>query len=190
MIVEDTALKGVKIITPTVHKDDRGHFFVSYNDADMAEHIGTAPFLQDNISYSECGVLRGLHYQIEQPQGKLVRAISGEIFDIVADIRVSSPTIGQYVGVVLSASNKKALWVPPGFAHGFLTVSDTAEVMYKVTDYWNPSSERTLRYDDPTLAVNWPTPSSNDLILSSKDADGLFFEDAIQELKNLGVCVR
>ena len=187
MIVEDKPLEGVKIVTATVHEDDRGHFFVSYNDAEMAKHVGTPPFVQDNISFSKRGVLRGLHYQTVHPQGKLVRAISGEIFDVAVDIRVNSPTRGQYVGVVLSASNKLALWVPPGFAHGFLTISDSAEVLYKVTDYWDPASERTLRYDDPSVAVNWPELASSDLILSPKDADGLYFEDAIQELKDLGV---
>ncbi len=187
MIVEDTPLEGVKIVDAAVHEDDRGYFFVSYNDADMAKHVGTPPFVQDNISFSKRGVLRGLHYQAARPQGKLVRAISGEVFDVAVDIRVNSPTRGRSVGVVLSASNKRALWVPPGFAHGFLTISESAEVLYKVTDYWDPDSERTLRYDDPSVAVDWPELLGTNLILSPKDADGLYFDDAIEELKELGV---
>ena len=183
MKVEDTHIEGVKVFTPSMHKDDRGHFFVSYNDAEMAPHIGGLSFVQDNISHSVRGVLRGLHYQVTQPQGKLVRVISGEIFDVAVDIRLGSRTHGEFVGIVLSASNKQALWVPPGLAHGFLTLSASAEVLYKVTDYWEPSSERTLRFDDPTLAIAWPFSTDTELILSPKDAEGFYFGDAIDELR-------
>jgi dTDP-4-dehydrorhamnose 3,5-epimerase len=184
--IVDTVLEGVKIITPRIFEDQRGHFFVSYHNAEFAEAITEQPFVQDNCSQSRCGVLRGLHYQISRPQGKLVRVTAGEIFDVVVDIRPDSLTLGQYVGVVLSSENKQALWIPPGFAHGFLTVSDTAEVMYKVTDYWDPQSERTLMYNDPSVGIHWPIETITDgTILSDKDLEGLSLGSAVDEIKGM-----
>lgn len=186
MIIADTALDGVKIITPKIFEDKRGHFFVSYNHSEFTNAITKDCFVQDNCSQSHRGVLRGLHYQVSRPQGKLVRVSFGEIFDVVVDIRPQSPTLGQYVGVLLSSENKKAIWVPPGFAHGFLTISSTAEVIYKVTEYWDPASERTLMYNDPAIAIDWPEEILKDsLILSDKDLMGLSLGTAIDEIRGM-----
>ena len=172
-----TDIADVLIIEPTVFGDNRGFFFESYNKNQFAHATGLAVgFVQDNHSKSNKNVLRGLHYQIRQPQGKLVRVISGEVFDVAVDIRRSSPTFGKWVGDYLSAENKKQIWVPPGFAHGFVVVSETVEFLYKTTDYYAPEHERCIRWNDPDLAIRWPI---NDCpLVSAKDENGLRFKDA------------
>jgi dTDP-4-dehydrorhamnose 3,5-epimerase len=170
--VTPTAIPEVLVIEPKVFGDARGFFFESFNARDFHEATGLdLPFVQDNHSGSSRGVLRGLHYQIQQPQGKLVRVVQGEVFDVAVDLRRSSPTFGQWVGETLSAENRKQLWVPPGFAHGFLVLSEWAEFLYKTTDYYAPASERTLRWDDSTLLIDWPlvTPP----LVAARDARGL-----------------
>ena len=175
--VTETALRGVVVIEPAVFGDDRGFFFESYNAKTFEGLTGESPvFVQDNHSRSSKGVLRGLHYQIRQAQGKLVRATAGEVFDVAVDMRRSSPTYGRWIGVVLSAANKKQLWIPPGFAHGFVTLSDSAEFLYKTTDYWAPEHERTLLWNDPTVGVEWPIDSEP--LLAAKDKAGRPFADA------------
>ena len=157
MNIVATAIPDVKIIEPTVFGDERGFFYESFNVRTFREMVGVdAEFVQDNHSKSVRGVLRGLHYQIEQAQGKLVRTVVGEVFDVVVDIRRSSPTFGNHVVVVLSAQNKRMLWVPAGFAHGFLVISDHAEFVYKTTDYYAPAFERSLLWNDPALGIDWP----------------------------------
>ena len=156
MKVTPTDLPDVVLIEPRVFADDRGFFFESYNRRALAEAGLAGEFVQDNHSRSKRGVLRGLHYQIEHAQGKLVRVTSGEVFDVAVDIRRSSPMFGRWTGMVLSAENKRMLWIPPGFAHGFLVTSETAEFLYKTTDYWYPEFERTLLWNDPALGVEWP----------------------------------
>lgn len=164
------AIPEVVLLEPKVFGDDRGFFFESFNHAQFEEAIGRpAKFVQDNHSKSVKGVLRGLHYQMQQTQGKLVRVVQGEVFDVAVDIRRSSPTFGKWVGAHLSADNKHQLWVPEGFAHGFLVLSETAEFLYKTTDYYAPAHERSLLWNDPALGIDWPgglTPT-----LSAKDAD-------------------
>lgn len=155
--VTPTQLPGVLVLEPKVFGDARGFFFESFNARDFAQATGLdVPFVQDNHSKSAKGVLRGLHYQIAHPQGKLVRVTQGEVFDVAVDLRRSSPHFGQWDGVVLSADNKRQLWIPPGFAHGFLVTSDSAEFLYKTTDYYHPESERSLLWSDPTVGVQWP----------------------------------
>ena len=157
MNVISTAIPDVKIIEPKVFGDDRGFFYESFNARAFREAVGVdADFVQDNHSKSVKGVLRGLHYQVQQAQGKLVRTVVGEVFDVVVDIRRSSPTFGQHVGVSLSAQNKCMLWVPVGFAHGFLVTSEHAEFLYKTTDYYAPAFERSLLWYDPALGIDWP----------------------------------
>lgn len=172
MNVIPTAIPDVLILEPKVFGDERGFFMESFNARKFAEATGLdVQFVQDNHSRSTKGVLRGLHYQVQQPQGKLVRVVSGAVFDVAVDIRKSSPTFGQWVGVELSAENHRQLWVPAGFAHGFLVLSDTADFLYKTTDYYAPEYERCIKWDDPEIGINWPmneTPS-----LSDKDAQGL-----------------
>jgi dTDP-4-dehydrorhamnose 3,5-epimerase len=166
-----TEIADVLLVEPRVFEDDRGFFLESYNAKAFADKANiTAPFVQDNHSRSTKNVLRGLHYQIEQAQGKLVRAVVGAIFDVAVDIRKHSPTFGQWVGYELSAENKRMLWVPAGFAHGFLVVSDVAEVLYKTTDYYAPQHERSILWDDPDLAISWPLTEQP--ILSVKDKAG------------------
>lgn len=173
----ETALAGVLILEPRVFGDDRGFFYESYNRRVLAEVAGiTQDFVQDNHSRSARNVLRGLHYQIKQPQGKLVRAIAGEVFDVAVDIRRSSPTFGKWAGVNLSAENKRMLWIPPGFAHGFLVLSDHAEFLYKTTDYWAPEHERSIAWNDPELAIDWPL--AGEPVLSAKDRAGLRLKEA------------
>jgi len=170
MKVTPTDLPDVLLIEPRVFADDRGFFFESYNRRVLAEAGLAGEFVQDNHSRSTHGVLRGLHYQIEHAQGKLVRVTSGEVFDVAVDIRRSSPTFGRWTGMRLSEQNRRMLWIPPGFAHGFLVVSAAAEFLYKTTDYWYPDFERTLLWNDPTIGVAWPldeTPT-----LAAKDAAG------------------
>jgi len=173
-----TAIPDVLVFEPKVYGDTRGFFFESFNENVFAEATGSRPrFVQDNHSRSAKHVLRGLHYQINQPQGKLVRVISGEVFDVAVDLRKSSPTFGSWVGEVLSAENRRMMWVPAGFAHGFVTLSDAAEFLYKTTDFYAPEHERCIRWDDPDLAIDWNlsgiAPS-----LSAKDQLGKLFKDA------------
>jgi dTDP-4-dehydrorhamnose 3,5-epimerase len=168
--IEPTALPEIKVVEPRVFGDDRGFFFESWNARTLAEAGIAAAFVQDNHSRSRRGVLRGLHYQIEHAQGKLVRVVVGEVFDVVVDMRRSSPTFGRSVAMTLSAQDKRMLWVPAGFAHGFLVLSEYAEFLYKTTDYWYPEHERTLLWNDPALRIDWP-PSGGP-ILTAKDAAG------------------
>jgi dTDP-4-dehydrorhamnose 3,5-epimerase len=170
MKVESTELDGVKVIEPRVFGDDRGFFLESYNARALDAAGLTATFVQDNHSGSRRGVLRGLHYQVEHAQGKLVRVAVGEVFDVVVDLRRSSTTFGRSLGMTLSAQNRRMLWVPPGFAHGFLTTSDYAEFLYKTSDYWYPEHERTLLWNDPALGIAWPLSAAP--ILTPKDAAG------------------
>jgi len=169
MNVTDTKIPDVKVIEPTVFEDERGFFFESFNHKKFEEAIGRkVTFVQDNHSKSSKSVLRGLHYQLPpHAQGKLVRVVQGEVFDVAVDIRKSSPTFGQWVAEVLSAGNKKQLWIPEGFAHGFLTLSDTAEFLYKTTDYYAKECERSIRWNDQTLRIEWPPMKVP--ILSEKD---------------------
>lgn len=172
MNVQRTDIADVLIIEPTVFGDARGFFFESYNQRRFDELTGiTARFVQDNHSRSARGVLRGLHYQIRQPQGKLVRVVAGEIFDVCVDLRRSSPTFGQSVSVLLSADNHRQLWVPPGFAHGFVVTSESADVVYKTTDYYAPEHERSLLWNDPALNIRWPLQAES--TLSAKDHAGI-----------------
>ena len=166
-----TAIPDVFMIAPKVFGDARGFFFESYNRRSMAALGIEHEFVQDNHSRSAKGVLRGLHYQIKQTQGKLVRVVAGEIFDVAVDIRRSSPTFGQWVGMTLSAENKRMAWVPPGFAHGFYVTSDYAEVLYKATDYYAPEYERSMLWNDPAIGIEWPL--SVEPLLSDKDRKGL-----------------
>ena len=167
-----TAIPDVVLIEPRVFQDDRG-FFLETFQARKYEPVGIhSPLVQDNHSGSRRGVLRGLHYQIRCPQGKLVGAAVGEVFDVAVDLRRSSPTFGRWVGATLSAKNRLQMWVPPGFAHGFYTISDWAEVCYKVTDYYNPECERTLLWNDPEIGISWPLPAGAAPVLSPKDAQG------------------
>lgn len=163
----------VVLVTPKVFEDERGFFLESYREERFAAAGIPARFVQDNHSASAQGVLRGLHYQIKQAQGKLVRVIAGEIYDAVVDLRRSSSTFGRWLGVTLSAQNKNQLWVPPGFAHGFYVVSPRAEILYKASDYYAPQFERALLWNDPALAISWPLVDGKPPILSGKDAVGL-----------------
>lgn len=177
MNVIQTAIADVLVIEPKVFGDDRGFFYESFNGKDFQEKTGSnLKFVQDNHSRSSKNVLRGLHYQIQQPQGKLVRAVVGEVFDVAVDIRKNSPTFGQWVGEYLSAENKKMLWVPPGMAHGFVVLSDMAEFLYKTTDYYAPEHERCIIWNDPDININWP--SQIEPKLSEKDAKGMMFNQA------------
>jgi len=174
MKVTPTAIADVLVIEPKVFGDERGFFYESFNQKAFDEAIGqSVNFVQDNHSRSAKGVLRGLHYQIAQPQGKLVRVTHGEVFDVAVDLRQSSPTFGQWVGEILSASNKRQLWIPQGFAHGFAVLSDSAEFLYKTTDYYAPQHERCIVWNDPGLAIDWPVEAAP--ILSGKDAQGALF---------------
>jgi dTDP-4-dehydrorhamnose 3,5-epimerase len=175
--VISTAISDVLIIEPKVFGDDRGFFFESFNSRQFAELIGrNVDFVQDNHSRSAQNVLRGLHYQIQQPQGKLVRVVQGVVFDVAVDIRRSSPTFGQHIGVELSAENKRMFWVPEGFAHGFVVLSDTAEFLYKTTHYWAPEYERSIAWNDPALGIQWPI--QGEPTLSAKDQQALSLEKA------------
>jgi dTDP-4-dehydrorhamnose 3,5-epimerase len=163
-----TAFPDVLIIEPKVFGDERGFFFESFNRRQFGKLTGRdVDFVQDNHSRSAKGVLRGLHYQIRQPQGKLVRVVQGAVFDVVVDIRRSSPTFGQHVALELSAQNKRMLWIPEGFAHGFMVLSDTAEFLYKTTDYWEPEFERGIAWNDPAIGIQWPI--QGEPTLSAKD---------------------
>jgi dTDP-4-dehydrorhamnose 3,5-epimerase len=173
MHVTPTELPEVLVIEPAVFKDDRGFFFETYQAKKWAEFGIPAPMVQDNQSGSRQGVLRGLHYQLPQAQGKLVRVLSGEIFDVAVDIRRSSPRFGKWVGVRLSAENRKQLWVPVGFAHGFYVMSQWADVTYKVTEYWAPKCERTILWNDPAIGITWPLAGGTAPLVSPKDGQGL-----------------
>lgn len=168
----------VVCIDPRVFGDDRGHFFETWNAREFRKAGIDANFVQDNQSYSARGVLRGLHYQLRQPQGKLVRVISGEVYDVAVDLRGDSPTFGKWVGEILNATNRYTLWIPPGFAHGFYVTGDHAEFIYKCTDYYAPEHERTIRWDDSDLAISWPIESGDSPTLSAKDAAGVAFRNA------------
>jgi dTDP-4-dehydrorhamnose 3,5-epimerase len=180
MKVTPTAIADVLLIEPKVFGDSRGFFYESFNQ--RAFNLATGldlPFVQDNHSKSAKGVLRGLHYQVQQPQGKLVRVTQGEVFDVAVDIRPGSPTFGQWVGEILSGDNQRQLWVPPGLAHGFMVMSDTAEFLYKTTNYYAPEHERCIAWNDPTLAIAWPALAGGAAPqLSAKDAAGAAFLDA------------
>lgn len=184
ILVTPTDIPDVLIIEPKVFGDERGWFFESFNQKEFSDAVGKEiNFVQDNHSSSNRGVLRGLHYQLEQPQGKLVRVTRGAVFDVAVDLRQSSPSFGRWVGVELSAANKKQMWIPPGFAHGFLVLSDEAEFLYKTTDYWHAASEQCLSWNDLTLNIKWPDLGINP-ILNSKDSKGLSWLDA-KKLCNL-----
>jgi dTDP-4-dehydrorhamnose 3,5-epimerase len=170
MNVIQTAVRDALILEPKVFGDERGFFMESWNHRSFANLGLNANFVQDNHSRSQKGVLRGLHYQIKQPQGKLVRVVSGEVYDVAVDLRRSSPTFGRWVGVILSAENKRMFWVPPGFAHGFLVLSENADFLYKATEYYAPEHERSLLWNDPALAIDWPLTVAP--TLATKDAAG------------------
>lgn len=173
-----TAIADVLLLEPKVFGDDRGFFFESFNAKTFKEATGVdVTFVQDNHSKSARNVLRGLHYQVEQPQGKLVRVVQGEVFDVAVDIRPESPTFGKWVGEILSAENKRQLWVPAGLAHGFVVLSETAEFLYKTTDYYAPAHERCIMWNDPDLAIQWPI--SGEPLLSGKDQQGISFKAAL-----------
>jgi dTDP-4-dehydrorhamnose 3,5-epimerase len=176
MNVITTEIEDCKIIEPRIFSDDRGHFFESFNAARFAELVDpAAKFVQDNQSFSHRGVLRGLHYQTQNTQGKLVRVVSGSVFDVAVDLRRSSRHFGKWVGVHLSAENQRMFWVPPGFAHGFVVTSDSAAFLYKTTDYYAPQYERTLAWNDPALAIDWQVANP---IVSAKDAIGVSLQQA------------
>ncbi|MGV8891838.1 MAG: dTDP-4-dehydrorhamnose 3,5-epimerase [Burkholderiaceae bacterium] len=177
MQIQTTAIPGLLIIEPKVFGDDRGFFYESFNERRFAELTGVKTrFVQDNHSKSAKNVLRGLHYQIQQPQGKLVRVIAGEVFDVAVDVRKSSPTFGQWVGVTLSAGNNRQLWIPEGFAHGFVVTSESAEFLYKTTDYWAPEFERSIQWNDPFIGIQWPIDAEP--LLSGKDKIGKLLAEA------------
>ena len=168
----------VVLMAPQVFGDHRGFFMETFRSDEFNDNVQHTGFVQDNHSMSGKGILRGLHYQIKQPQGKLVRVIEGEVFDVAVDIRKSSPFLGQWAGAILSAENKHMLWVPPGFAHGFYVLSDTAQFIYKCTDYYAPEHERSILWSDKTININWPIPDGDMPVLSEKDEKGLSFKDA------------
>ncbi|MCE7878146.1 MAG: dTDP-4-dehydrorhamnose 3,5-epimerase, partial [Betaproteobacteria bacterium PRO3] len=170
MHVVPTSIPDVKLVEPRVFGDARGFFFESWNARALAEAGIAASFVQDNHSRSARGVLRGLHYQVQHAQGKLVRVVAGEVFDVAVDLRRSSPTFGRHVAVRLSADDKRMLWVPPGFAHGFCVVSESADFLYKTTDYWHPEHERTLLWSDPALGIDWPLDGPP--TIAARDAAG------------------
>lgn len=172
MQIEKTPIPDLLIISPSFYGDERGFFMESFNQRDFTEASGVKlNFVQDNHSKSKKGVLRGLHYQIPYPQGKLVRVTAGEVFDVAIDLRRRSKSFGKHYSLILSESNRKQLWVPPGFAHGFLVLSDTAEFLYKTTDYYHPETEKTLAWDDPDLNIAWPM-RKHEISLSAKDQNG------------------
>jgi dTDP-4-dehydrorhamnose 3,5-epimerase len=178
MQITPTYLTDIYLIEPKVFGDDRGFFMETYQAQRFAEAGIPTSFVQDNHSRSRQGTLRGLHYQIQQAQGKLVRVIIGEVFDVAVDIRRSSATFGRWVGTILSAHNKLQLWVPPGFAHGFYVTSEWADVLYKATDYYAPEWERSIRWDDPDLGIEWPLAGDQPPLLSAKDSQGKTLREA------------
>jgi dTDP-4-dehydrorhamnose 3,5-epimerase len=178
MKIISTEIEDVKIIEPTVFGDDRGFFMETFRTTTFNELCAERTFVQENHSKSSHGILRGLHYQMEQTQGKLVRVVSGEVFDVAVDMRANSPTLGKWVGVLLSAENKKQLWVPEGFAHGFYVTSESAEFVYKCTDFYHPESEVSVLWNDSTIGIDWPLVDGEAPLLSGKDELGLSFSDA------------
>jgi dTDP-4-dehydrorhamnose 3,5-epimerase len=178
MEVRPSAIPDVLVVTPDIKSDDRGFFLESYQQEKYRSIGIPAPFVQDNHSGSKRGVLRGLHYQIRPPQGKLVGVVVGEVFDVVLDLRKSSPTFGQWMGEYLSAKDARQLWIPPGCAHGFYVCSPWAELLYKVTDFYSPEGDRTVRWDDPALGIRWPLIDGAPPILSEKDNRGKLFSEA------------
>lgn len=176
MIYQPLAIPDVVLLTPKVFGDERGFFMETFRQDEFVKNCGPVQFVQDNHSSSKKGILRGLHYQHKQPQGKLVRVTRGEVFDVAVDMRQHSPTFGKWVGEYLSEENKRMLWVPPGFAHGFLVTSDMAEFQYKCTDYYAPGDEYSLLWEDPTVGITWPLGSEQPQ-LSVKDAQGRKFSD-------------
>ncbi len=178
MMFEPTPLAGVYLVTPRVFGDERGFFMESWNARTFADAGFALDFVQDNHSRSARGILRGLHYQTEHTQGKLVRVTAGAVFDVAVDMRRDSPTLGQWFGATLSADNHQMLWVPPGFAHGFYVLSDSADFLYKCTDIYHPASEVSLAWDDPEVGIEWPIPAGETPQLSGKDAQGLAFAAA------------
>lgn len=175
MEIVQSAIPDVLIIIPTVFTDDRGFFLETFNRQTLSNLGINYEFVQDNLSGSKRGALRGLHYQIEHPQGKLVTVLRGEVFDVAVDLRRSSPYFGKYVGCKLSEKERKFLWIPPGFAHGFLVLSEAAEFFYKVTDYYHPEAERTILWNDRSLNIDWPIEPTMQLVLSGKDREGIPF---------------
>jgi len=173
-----TKIPDVIVIDPVVYEDARGFFMETWQEKKFRDAGIDAKFVQDNHSRSSFGALRGLHYQVLQTQGKLVRVIHGEVFDVAVDIRKSSPTFGQWVGEMLSAGNRKLMWIPPGFAHGFLVISEFADFEYRMTDYYAPEHERTILWNDPGLAIEWPLVDGQEPLLSSKDEAGVLLKDA------------
>lgn len=178
MIVHDTTLADVKLIEPRVFGDQRGFFLETWSASDFTKVGLDLAFVQDNHSRSAKGVLRGMHYQIRQTQGKLVRVVTGRVYDVALDLRRSSPTFGKWEGFMLSSENKHMLWVPPGFAHGFLCMEDNTDFVYKCTDYYSPQFERTILWSDPSVAIEWPIDDVEDLNVASKDQAGVLFEHA------------
>jgi len=178
MNIAEARIPDVLVITPHVFEDARGFFMESYHTQKYAESGLPTNFVQDNHSGSKQGVLRGLHYQIQQPQGKLVRVVSGEVFDVAVDLRRNSNTFGQWIGVTLSAEDKQMLWIPPGFAHGYYVLSEWADLIYKVTDFYAPEWDRTLRWDDPAVGIKWPLVEGSPPLLSEKDSRGASLADA------------
>ena len=174
----ETDLPGVILIVPAVHSDDRGYFMETWQARQFRDAGIDAEFVQDNLSLSSKGTLRGLHYQIEQSQGKLVRVVSGEVFDVAVDLRKSSATFGHWVGHILSEENKQQVWVPPGFAHGFLVLSDTARFEYKCTAYYAPEHDRCIRWNDPDIGIEWPLSAGEQPVLSARDAAAPFLKGA------------
>ena len=170
-------MKGLRLSTPRIFGDERGYFFESFNIRSFRDATDdVVEFVQDNESFSTKGVLRGLHYQVQRPQGKLVRVVTGEVFDVAVDLRESSPTFGQWTGVILSSENKKQFWIPVGFAHGFLVTSNTAIVAYKATDFYSPEGERSIAWDDPDIGIEWPVDVNP--LVSEKDASAVSFKSA------------
>ena len=178
MEIITTALPDVLVLEPRVFGDARGFFFESWNQREFARLGLPVDFVQDNHSKSARGILRGLHYQTRQVQGKLVRVVAGEVFDVAVDMRRDSPTLGQWTGALLSADNHRMMWIPPGFAHGFYVTSDAAEFVYKCTDFYAPEHEVSLRWDDPTIGIRWPLVDGQPPVLSDKDATGISFAEA------------
>ena len=177
MEITETAIPGVLVLTPSIHRDSRGYFLETWNQRRMAEAGLPANFVQDNLSLSRKNVLRGIHYQIAQPQGKLVRVAAGAALDIAVDLRRSSPSFGRHIAVELTADSHQMLWIPEGFGHGFLALTETAAFAYKVTDYYSAGSERTIRWDDPDLGIPWPVDAA-DAIVSDKDKRGALLREA------------
>jgi dTDP-4-dehydrorhamnose 3,5-epimerase len=174
--IAKTRFQDVLVIEPKVYEDTRGFFVESYNQKEFQNNGLNVSFVQDNLSHSKRNVLRGLHYQITHPQGKLVRVVSGEIFDVVVDVRIDSPQFGKWDSIILSAENRRSIWIPEGFAHGFMVLSESADVLYKTTDYYHAEGQRCILWNDPMLDIGWPV--RNDLIISDQDLKGSSFKGA------------